>query len=110
MAFLRAHGVLDRAATFPSALDLRKLSEQSADVTEHTYRLIQALAKVEPRGDDPELADALRRALNRKDSFLQSLRRSTTRQRRHVVERLKTILRSYRNRLRAFFRASRHEN
>ncbi len=110
MALLRAHGVLGRAASFPVALDLRRLSEQGADATEHTYRLIQALAKVEQRGDDPALAEALRNALNRKDSFLGSFRRSARRQRVFVYERLKAMLRSYRNRIRSFFRATRNEN
>jgi hypothetical protein len=110
MAFLRAHGILERAASFPVALDLHRLSEQGADATEHRYRLIQALAKVEPRGDDPALVDALRSALNRKDSVLRSFRRSARRQRLFVYQRLKAILRPYRNRLRSFFHATRHEN
>lgn len=104
MAFLRAHGVLERAASFPLPLDLRKLSEQGADATEHTYRLIQALAVVEQRGDDPALVDALRKALDRKDSLVSSLRRSARRQRLLVYERLKRILRPYRNRVRSYLR------
>jgi hypothetical protein len=107
MALLRAHGVLDKAATFPLPLDLHRLSEQGADVTEQTYRLIQALAKIETRGDDPALAHALRNALDRKESLLQSVRRSAGRQRRFVYERIKAILRTYRNRARAFFRDTR---
>ena len=110
MALLRAHGVLERAASFPLALDLRTLSEQGADATEHTYRLIQALAKVEQRGDDPALVEALRNALNRKDPFLGSFRRSARRQRALVYERLKARLRSYRNRIRSFLGATRNEN
>jgi len=86
------------------------LSEQGADVTEHTYRLIQSLATIEARGDDPTLAAALRRALDRKESMLGSLRRSARRQRRFVYARLKGILRSYRNRARAFFRGRRDGN
>jgi hypothetical protein len=110
MAFLRAHGILERAASFPLELDLHRLSEQGADATEHTYRLIQALAKVEPRGDDPALADALRSALNRRESFLQSLRRSARRQRRSAYERLKVTLRPFRNRLRALLHGTRQEH
>jgi len=109
MAFLRAHGLLEKAATFPLGLDLHKLSEQAADFTEHTYRLIQSLAMIEARGDDPALAAALRSALERKESLLGSLRRSARRQRRLVYERLKGILRPYGNRARAFFRG-RDEN
>ena len=110
MALLRAHGVLEKAATFPVGLDLRKLSEQGADVTEQTYRLIQALVKLEASGNDPELAAALRSALDRKESFLGSVRRSARRRRRFVYERLIGILRSYRNRARSFLRAPRDES
>lgn len=110
MAFLRAHGVLERATSFPVALDLRRLSEQGADATEHTYRLIQALAKVGSRGDDRELADALRDALSRKTPFLHSVRRSTRRRWLHVYERLKAIVRPYRNRARALLRSTRPES
>jgi hypothetical protein len=109
MALLRAHGLLEQAATFPMPLDLQKLSEQGADVTEQTYRLLQALAKVETRGDDPALANALRNALDRKESFLRSFRRSAARRRRFVYERMKAILRAYRNRARALFRAKRED-
>jgi hypothetical protein len=110
MALLRAHGLLERAATFPMPLDLHRLSEQGADVTEQTYRLIQALAKIEKRGDDPALAGALRSALDRKESFLASVRRSARRQRRFVSERTKTVLRRYRNRARSLFHAPRDED
>jgi hypothetical protein len=110
MALLRAHGLLEKAATFPSALDLRKLSEQGADVTEQTYRLIQALAKIETRGDDPALAVALRNALDRKESFLHSLRRSARRYRLFVYERMKATLRPYRDRARTFLGARRDED
>lgn len=110
MAFLRAHGLLEKAATFPVALDLDRLSVQGADVTEHTYRLIQSLAKIEAAGNDPAFADALRNALDRKESFLSLFRRSARRQGRFVYERLIAMLRSYRNRARSFLRATRDEN
>ena len=110
MAFLRAHGVLEQAATFPLALDLHKLSEQGADATEHRYRLIQAIAKVEPRGDDPALVAALGAALNRKDSVFRSFRRSARRLRLSAYQRLKATLRPYRNRLRSFLNPTRREN
>jgi hypothetical protein len=76
MAILRAHGALERARSFSLPLDLQKLSVAAADKTEQRFRFIQAIAKVGQRGDDPELADALRKVLSHKDSFRHSFRRS----------------------------------
>jgi hypothetical protein len=64
MAFLRAHGALDRARSFPAPLDLKILSEQKVSATEQRYRLIQAIAKLEIEANDQPLAAALGRALN----------------------------------------------
>jgi hypothetical protein len=100
MAFLRAHRILDRAVSFPLPLDLHKLSEQGADATEQRHRLIQAIATVEPRGDDPALVAAMRGALNQKSSVRRSLRRSARRLQSFLIQRLRVVLRPYRNRRR----------
>jgi hypothetical protein len=68
MAFLRAHGALERAQSFPLSLDLKKLSEQKVAATEHRYRLIQAIAKLEIEGSDQPLTTALLAALNQSNS------------------------------------------
>lgn len=61
MAFLRAHGVLDRATTFPMPLDLDLLRSQPVRTAEHRHRLLQA---IEAARHDPELVDALRASLD----------------------------------------------
>jgi hypothetical protein len=101
MAFLRAHGILERATSFPRPLDLEKLSEQGADATEHRYRLLQAIAMVEARGNDPALVVALRNALKPKNSLRRSLRRWVKRLKLVVYHRLRLIWRT----CRGFFRA-----
>jgi hypothetical protein len=79
MAFLRAHGALERASTFPLPLDLHRLGANALEKPEERYRFIQALAKVEQRGDDPDLADAIRRLLDKRPSLWFALRRSLRR-------------------------------
>ena len=69
MAFLRAHGALARAKSFPSSIDLARLSEQPVVATEHRYRLIQAIATLKEQGKDRELVDALDAALNQRHSL-----------------------------------------
>jgi hypothetical protein len=81
-------------------LDLRRLGELGADATEHRHRLIQAITKVEPRGDDPDLVDALRNALKPKRSLRRSLHRSAQRLRLSVYQRLRMIRRTFRSLLR----------
>jgi hypothetical protein len=93
MAILRAHGALDRARSFHLPLDLGKLSNAAADRTEQRFRFIQAIAKVEQRGDDPELVDALRKALSQRDSFRRSFQRSLRQMRSSAYRWLRRALR-----------------
>jgi hypothetical protein len=65
MAFLRACGVLEQATSFPLELDLRALSQQSADNSEQRYRMIQAMSMLDELGRDQPLVDALQQALQR---------------------------------------------
>jgi len=65
MAFLRACGALERAATFPHRLDLEALRRWPPSKRDELARFVQALAVVEARGDDPELAACLREGIAR---------------------------------------------
>jgi hypothetical protein len=96
MAFLRAHGALDRARTFSVPLDLRKLGESHFRYPEERYRFIQAIGKLEQRGDDHALANAMRAALRRRASFLNRLRHSLKQLRRRTVARLRNVVRAAR--------------
>jgi hypothetical protein len=84
MAFLRAHGALARATTFPQPLDLRALSETTLVKPEERYRFLQALATLDRRRDDHELAAAMRRALQRRKSLRDRATRSLRRMRRSI--------------------------
>jgi hypothetical protein len=63
MAFLRACGALERAATFERPLDLKALGESLPQNRDEQARFVQALGALERRGGDPELAQALHAAL-----------------------------------------------
>lgn len=65
MAFLRACGVLERASTFPRVLDLEALRDHPPARLDGQARFVQALAMVERRGDDPQLAACLREGIAR---------------------------------------------
>lgn len=108
MAYLRAFGALERASCFPLPLDLQRLSEHLPYMIEHRHRFIQAIAKVEERGDDPALAKALRRALNQGYSLKRSLRRAAGKLRWQWYRQTRSAVRNLRYLSRSL-RAKRHE-
>jgi len=65
MAFLRACGALEHAGGFEQPLDLMALRQHPPRRADEQARFVQALAAVERRGDDPELAECLREGLER---------------------------------------------
>lgn len=89
MAFLRAHGALERAKSFPEPLDLRVLGRQAADNSEQRYRMLAAIAALERRGDDDGLLHALRQALQRVSRRRSPWRRAIRRCKRLAYERLR---------------------
>lgn len=102
MAFLRAHGALGNASSFPLPLDLRRLAEHPPKNTDHRHRFIQAIAMVERRGDDPELAQALRAAFGKKFALKGSLTHTARRARASLYRQARSAVRAYR-------RVRRHE-
>jgi len=69
MAFLRACGALERAESFDRPLDLAALGRSRPELQDERARFVQAMAAIERRGGDPELSEALRRALGKRDRW-----------------------------------------
>jgi hypothetical protein len=65
MAFLRACGVLEQARSFGQSLDLDLLGRYPPTRADESARFLSALATVEGRGTDPDLAACLRAGLDR---------------------------------------------
>jgi hypothetical protein len=68
MAFLRACKALDRATSFHLPLDLEELSNKPLKQP-FAFPPSQIIAAVEEQGDDPQLIQALRKALQEKLTF-----------------------------------------
>jgi hypothetical protein len=100
MAFLRVHGALTRATTFAQPLDLSALSNTTPQTPEERYRFLQSLATLDRRGDDPELAAAMRTALQRR----RSLRDGATRPLRRLRQSVRVSLRRTARECREFAR------
>jgi hypothetical protein len=110
MAFLRAHGVLARATTFPQPLDLRALSETTLVKPEDRYRFLQALAMLDRRRDDPELAAAMRGALQRRKTLRDRATRSLREMRRAVRTSARRTVHECREFARVHFSATPRED
>jgi hypothetical protein len=98
MAFLRACGVLEQATSFPLELDLRALSQQSADNSEQRYRMIQAMSMLDELGRDQPLVDALQQALQRAPKHNAAWQRAFRRSRTFLYNKARRALRRFRNR------------
>ncbi|NEQ77075.1 MAG: hypothetical protein F6K23_31135 [Okeania sp. SIO2C9] len=72
MAFLRTCHSLSEAKTFPESLDLEAFSQQVIDNLDNRFRILQAIAILEQRGDDPELLEAMQKALKRKNYLIKT--------------------------------------
>jgi hypothetical protein len=110
MAFLRAHGALARATAFPQPLDLRALSETTPAKPEERYRFQQALATLDRRGDDPDLAAAMRRALQRRKSLRARATRSIRQLRRSARTSVRRVARECREFTRVHFSSTPRED
>jgi hypothetical protein len=65
MVYLRAFGALERCTTFESPLNLKRLTRLKITHDPSGDALLEALSIVEARGDDPELAAAIRKTIYR---------------------------------------------
>jgi hypothetical protein len=65
MIYLRAYGALDRSTAFDMPFDMREVYRLDLSTQFLRDSVQKSLEIVESRGSDPELANALRKVLNR---------------------------------------------
>jgi hypothetical protein len=89
MAFLRTINKLPEAKTFSKPFNLEVFSQLIIDNLDHRFRILQAIAILEERGDDPELLEAMQKALNRKNYWLKAKNKL-----KHLTQKLLKYIRN----------------